>query len=167
MISIIAAIADNGAIGANNNLLWRLPNDMKRFRELTTGHTVIMGRKTFESLSKGALPNRNNAVITRNARLSFENCETFSLLNDAINRYKNENEIFIIGGGMVYEQAIHLADKLYITFVHHTFDDADAFFPAINEDEWILTESTAFPSDAKHLFPFTFKTFIKKKKSHK
>ena len=163
MISIIAAIAANGAIGANNNLLWRLPYDMKRFRELTTGHTVIMGRKTFESLSKGALPNRNNVVITRNTRFSFKNCETFSRLNDAINWYKHENEIFIIGGAILYEQAIHLADKLYITFVHHTFDDADAFFPAINEGDWILTESKDFPSDDQHLFPFTFKTLIKKK----
>ena len=164
MISIIAAIAVNGAIGANNNLLWRLPNDMKRFRELTTGHTVIMGRKTFESLPGGALPNRKNVVITRNNRLLFKNCEMYSRLDDAINRYKNENEIFIIGGAMVYEQAILFADKLYLTFVHQIFDDADVYFPPINEDKWTLTESKSFPSDAKHLFSYTFKTFIKKKK---
>jgi dihydrofolate reductase len=163
MISIIAAIADNNAIGANNSLLWSLPNDMKRFRELTTGHTVIMGRKTFESLPKGALPNRRNVVITGNIQLSFNGCEMFDRLEEAIRRFKDENEIFIIGGASVYEQAIGLADKLYITTVHHTFDEADTFFPLIDEREWTLTEREDFPSNAKHLFPYTFKTFIKKK----
>ncbi len=163
MISIIVAIAANGAIGAKNDLLWRLPNDMKRFKELTTGHTVIMGRKTFESLPKGALPNRTNVVITRNPKAVFKDCEIFDNLDTAISRHKNENEVFIIGGANVYEQAMDFADKLYITYVHHAFENADTFFPEINKDEWIMTESEDFPSDEKHLFRYTFQTYIKKK----
>ncbi|MDR2917593.1 MAG: dihydrofolate reductase [Tannerella sp.] len=163
MISIIVAIAANGAIGAKNDLLWRLPNDMKRFKELTTGHTVIMGRKTFESLPKGALPNRTNVVITGNAQASFKDCEIVDSLDAAISKHKNENEIFIIGGANVYKQAIVFADKLYVTYVHHTFENADTFFSEINNNEWIMTENEDFPCDEKHLFPYTFQTYIKKK----
>ena len=163
MISIIVAIGENGEIGANNDLLWRLPDDMKRFKELTTGHTIIMGRKTFESLPKGALPNRTNVVITRNNGASFENCEIFNDLKAAIDTYKNENEIFIIGGAEIYRQAMIIADKLYVTHVHNTFEKADVFFPDINDNEWITTSNKTFQSDEKHLFPYTFKTYIKKK----
>ena len=163
MISIIVAIGANGEIGANNNLLWRLPDDMKRFKELTTGHTVIMGRKTFESLPKGALPNRTNVVITRNNGASFENCEVFNDLKAAIDTYKNENEIFIIGGAEIYRQAMIFADKMYVTHVHHTFGNADVFFPDIIANEWITASSEDFQSNEKHLFPYTFKTYIKKK----
>jgi len=163
MLSIIASIDENNAIGANNKLLCRLPNDLRRFKRLTTGHTVIMGRKTFESLPNGALPNRTNVVITRNAESSFEGCETYSQLQTAISRHQHENEIFIIGGATVYEQAIGLADKLYLTCIHHSFDHTDAFFPVINDTDWVLTDYEAYPSDEHHFFPYTFKTFIKKK----
>ncbi|MDR2679841.1 MAG: dihydrofolate reductase [Tannerella sp.] len=162
MISIIVAIAENRAIGVNNGLPWRLPNDMKRFRELTTGHTVIMGRKTFESLPKGALPNRTNVVLTKNKNASFENCIVFNDLNEALQAYPAE-EVFIIGGAGIYSQAIDLAGKLYVTSVHHSFENADAFFPEINENEWIMTERENFPNDDKHLYPYTFQTYIKKK----
>ena len=163
MVSIIVAVASNGEIGGKNDLLWRLPNDMKRFKELTTGHTIIMGRKTFESLPKGALPDRTNVVITRNTGASFENCVTFNDLNTAIDKYMHEKEVFIIGGANIYEQAIMLADKLYVTRVHHSFENADTFFPQINKDEWVITDSEDFQCDKKHLFPYTFETFIKKK----
>lgn len=163
MISIIVAIAENRAIGANNDLLWKLPNDMKRFKELTTGHTIIMGRKTFESLPKGALPNRTNVVITRNTTNLFKNCEIFNDLKTATDKYKNEEEVFIIGGANIYKQAITFADKLYITSVHHSFENADTFFPEINKNEWIITECKDFPRDEKHLYPYTFQTYIKKK----
>lgn len=163
MISIIVAIAENGAIGANNDLLWRLPNDMKRFRELTTGHTLIMGRKTFESLPNGALPNRTNVVITRNQAASFKQCETFHDLQTAIDSHRNEDEIFIIGGATLYKQTLPLADTLYITYVHQNFENADTFFPEIHRDEWVLTASEDFPADEKHLYPYTFQTYIKKK----
>ena len=162
MISIIAAIADHNAIGVGNRLLWHLPNDMKRFRLLTTGHTVIMGRKTFESLPHGALPNRTNTVITRNVHASYEGCETFDNLSDAIDRHRHEDELFIIGGAQIYEQTIGLADKLYITCVHHTFGQADVFFPEIDENEWEMTDSHAFSTDDHHRYPYTFKIFLRK-----
>ncbi|HCC51026.1 MAG TPA: dihydrofolate reductase [Porphyromonadaceae bacterium] len=163
MISIIAAIAENRAIGINNDLPWKLPNDMKRFRELTTGHTVIMGRKTFESLPNGALPNRTNIVVTRNNTVTFENCILFDNLQDAIKKYNTQEEIFVIGGASIYDQVINLADKLYITLVRHSFENANTFFPEINKNEWIMTEQESFPNDEKHLYPYTFQTYIKKK----
>ena len=162
MISIIAAVAENGAIGANNELLWRLPDDLKRFKRFTTGHTVIMGRKTFESLPKGALPNRTNVVLSRNIQIPFESCEVFTNLSDAINNHRHEEEIFIIGGANVYEQAIVFADKLYITFVHHSFGQADIFFPKINEKDWEEKESSKFPADENHKYSYTFKIFFRK-----
>ena len=165
MISIIASISENNAIGVNNELLCRLPNDMKRFKRLTTGHTVIMGRKTFESLPNGVLPNRINVVISRNLQASFPGCETYNQLHTAISRHQHENEIFIIGGAAVYEQAIGFADKLYLTCIHHSFELADAFFPQLNDNDWVLTDCEAYPSDERHMYPYTFKTFIKKKKS--
>ncbi|MDR1225257.1 MAG: dihydrofolate reductase [Tannerella sp.] len=161
MISIIAAIAANRAIGVNNDLPWRLPNDMKRFRQLTTGHPVLMGRKTFESLPNGALPNRTNIVITRNHTLSFENCILFGNIQDAIREYHQE-EVFVIGGASIYSQMMPFADKLYITLVRHSVENADTFFPEINKDEWIMIEQEDFPDDEKHLYPYTFQTYRKK-----
>ena len=163
VISMIAALTPDGAIGANNQLLWRLPNDMKRFKQLTTGHTVIMGRKTFESLPNGALPNRTNVVITRDRDVSFAGCEICHTIRDAIDSHRHENEIFIIGGASIYEQAITLADKLYLTYVHHTFQHADVFFPSFNADDWSILESQNQPADEFHAYPYTFVTFIKKK----
>jgi dihydrofolate reductase len=163
MVSIIVAIAENSAIGANNGLPWRLPNDMKRFRKLTTGHTIIMGRKTFESLPKGALPDRTNVVITKNEDAVFENCRVFNNLRDAIEAYAAEDEIFIIGGASIYNQAIGFADKLYVTSVHHSVENADTFFPEIDGDKWIMTEQETFPNDDKHLYSYTFQTYFKKK----
>jgi dihydrofolate reductase len=163
MISIIVAIAGNKAIGANNSLLWKLPNDMKRFRKLTTGHTVIMGRKTFESLPNGALPNRTNVVITKNKEATFENCKVFNNIQDAIKEYNSGDEVFIIGGASIYSQTIDLADKLYVTQIHHLFGNADTFFPEINEDKWIMTEQEDFRNDDQHLYPYTFQTYIRKK----
>jgi dihydrofolate reductase len=163
MISIIVALAENLAIGAGNGLLWKLPNDMRRFRELTAGHTVIMGRKTFESLPKGALPNRTNVVISKNKETVSGNCKIFGNLQDAIKEYGNEEEVFIIGGASVYHQTIDLADKLYVTRVHHSFGNADTFFPETDENKWTLTEQEDFPKDGKHLYPYTFQTYIKKK----
>ena len=163
MISIIVAVAENGAIGVNNDLPWRLPDDMKRFKQLTTGHVVIMGRKTFESLPNGALPNRTNVVITKNTGISFKNCEKFNDLSTALDKYKDEEEVFIIGGASIYEQAIKVADKLYITLVHHSFINAEVFFPKINKEIWTLTDNISHVTDEKHMYPYTFQTFFKKK----
>jgi dihydrofolate reductase len=163
MISIIAAIGENSELGANNDLLWRLPNDMKRFKELTGGHTVVMGRKTYQSLPKGALPNRKNVVITENLNLKLDDCIIFNNLKDALNHFRDKDEIFIIGGASIYEQAIEFAEKLYLTRLHETFENAETFFPEINENEWIKIEHEDYSKDERHKYFYTFETFIKKK----
>lgn len=162
-ISIVAAIAENNAIGKNQQLLWSLPSDMKRFKELTTGHAVIMGRKTFESLPKGALPNRKNVVLTNLPEAGFVNCFACESMHDALDICEKEDEIFIIGGALVYRQALQRADKLYITRVHETFKDADSFFPIVNWEMWEEVERQEFPADEKHAYPYTFLTYIRKK----
>lgn len=140
LLSIIAAVAENGAIGRNNQLLWHIPEDLKYFKKLTTGHAVIMGRKTFDSIGK-PLPNRQNIVITKNVRLHGSGEVSFvSSLQEALQAAQGD-EVFIIGGASIYEAAMPLAQRLYITRVHAAFD-ADTFFPAIGE-EWELTKSEA------------------------
>lgn len=134
-ISIIVAIAQNFAIGKNNDLLFHLPNDLKRFKQITTGYPVIMGRNTLLSLPKGALPNRRNIVITDNPDEKFDRCEMVYSVDEAIEAVKNEKEAFIIGGGMIYRQFYPLAGKLYLTLVHRDFD-ADVYFPEIDYSEW-------------------------------
>lgn len=134
-ISIIVAIAQNFAIGKNNDLLFHLPNDLKRFKQITTGHPVIMGRNTLLSLPKGALPNRRNIVITDNPEETFERCEMVFSIEEAIEAVKNEEEAFIIGGGMIYRQFYPISGKLYLTLVHRDFE-ADTFFPEIDYSEW-------------------------------
>ncbi len=134
-ISIIVAIAENFAIGKNNDLLFHLPNDLKRFKEITTGHTLIMGRNTLLSLPKWPLPNRRHIVITDKKDDVFPGCEVVFSIEEALEKVKNEKEAFIIGGGMIYRQFYPLAGKLYLTLVHKPFD-ADTFFPEINYSEW-------------------------------
>lgn len=134
-ISIIVAIARNFAIGKNNDLLFHLPDDLKRFKQITTGHPVIMGRNTLLSLPKGALPNRRNIVISDNPEEKFERCEMACSIEEALEAVRNEEEAFIIGGGMIYRQFYPLAGKLYLTLVHRDME-ADVFFPEINYSEW-------------------------------
>lgn len=164
IISIIVAIDENSAIGKDNNLLCHLPNDLKHFKAITQGHPVIMGRKTFESLPKGALPNRRNVVITRNKELNFERCEMVSSLEEAINLCQDETEIFIIGGGTIYKEAIKLADKLYLTRIHHRFEEADTFFPEIKQNEWQEVSREDYESDEKHKYGYSFITLQKIKR---
>lgn len=153
-ISIIVAIAQNFAIGKNNDLLFHLPNDLKRFRQITTGHPVIMGRNTLLSLPKGALPNRRNIVITDNPEEKFDRCEMVSSIEEAVEAVKNEKEAFIIGGGMIYRQFYPIAGKLYLTLVHRDFD-ADVFFPEIDYSEWEEL-SREDHSDEKNGFDFSY-----------
>ncbi len=164
-ISIIAALAENNAIGKNQQLLWHLPTDMKRFKTLTTGHAVIMGRKTFESLPQGALPNRKNMVLTTMPEAGFVNCFACESMRDALEMCEKEDEVFVIGGSMVYRQALGRADKMYLTRVHHVFEDASSFFPVVNFDEWEEIEREEFPADDKHAYPFTFLTYVRKGKA--
>lgn len=162
MLSLIAAIAEDGAIGRQQALLCHLPNDLKRFKSITSGHTVIMGRRTFESLPKGALPNRTNIVVTHNQNAHWPNTHIACDLRTALSSKRSNEEQFIIGGATLYEQTIGLADRLYITFIHHKFPDADTFFPAINPTIWIETERIEMPADERHPYPYTFITYERK-----
>ena len=154
-ISIIVAIAQNRAIGFENKLLYWLPDDLKRFKSLTIGHTIIMGRKTFESLPKGALPNRRNIVLSRQ-NIAFEGAERYASLEEALMQCKEEEEVYVIGGASVYQEALPLCDKLCITLVGDTPQKADAYFPEINLQEWKETNRDAHPIDEKHLYPYQF-----------
>lgn len=153
-ISIIVAVAQNFAIGKNNDLLFHLPNDLKRFRQITTGYPVIMGRNTLLSLPKGALPNRRNIVITDNPEEKFDRCEMVFSVEEAVEAVKNEKEAFIIGGGMIYRQFYPLAGKLYLTLVHRDFD-ADVYFPEIDYSEWEEL-SREDHSDEKNAFDYSY-----------
>jgi len=161
-ISIIVAIAENNAIGNNNELLWNLPEDLKRFKQLTSGHTVIMGRRTFLSLPKGALPNRRNIVISDVKGESFKDCEMVSSIEEALVACHEKDECFVIGGGMVYRQFMPHSRKLYITRVHKEFE-ADTFFPEINYDEWDELERKKFPPDEKNSYSYSFIIYKRKK----
>jgi dihydrofolate reductase len=160
MITIIAAVAENNALGKNNQLLWHLPDDFKRFKTLTTGHHIIMGRKTFESFPK-PLPNRTHVIITRQKNYHPEGCIVVDSLEKAIAVCPKEVELFIIGGGEIYNQSIEIAHKLDITKVNHTFE-ADTFFPKIDLDIWELTSAAFHPKDENHLYDFSFQTFLRK-----
>ena len=161
-ISIIVAIAKNNAIGKNNELLWHISDDLKRFKKYTTGNVVIMGKNTFLSLPKGALPNRQNIVITDNKNDKFENADTVFSINEAIEKASTEKENFIIGGGMVYKQFLPIANKLYLTQVDKEFD-ADTFFPDINFEEWQLEHEEFVEKSEKNEFSHSFKIFSRKK----
>jgi len=162
-VSLIVAVADNYAIGNKQELLCRMPNDMKRFKELTTGNTVIMGRKTFESLPKGALPNRTNIVLTSSPDTRYPDTLTCTSIQAALESSEKEKEIFIIGGASVYKEGMAVADKMYLTWIHHSFEEADTFFPEIDFTKWEETERKVFPADEKHLYPYTFSTYVRKK----
>jgi len=161
-ISIIVAIAkDTFAIGYKNRLLWSLPDDMKRFKETTTGNTIIMGRNTLLSFPKGALPNRRNIVITDIADEKFDNCEMAFSIDDAVKMASGDGEVFVVGGASIYHQFLPLANKLYLTIVDDA-PEADTFFPKINFDEWEIIENTHHNSDEKHKVAFDFLTLTRK-----
>ena len=163
MISIIVATALNGAIGFNNALLYRQSADMKRFKELTTGNTVVMGRKTFESLPKGALPNRRNIVLTRNTELKLEGAECFQDISQILAHVSSQEQVFIIGGEQIYRQTIDIADRIYLTLIQDTPSAADAYFPDISPEIWQETERTFYPADEKNPKDMYFITLQKKR----
>lgn len=153
MINIIAAVARNRAIGYENKLLYWLPNDLKRFKSLTTGHTIIMGRRTFESLPKGALPNRRNIVISRSVK-ELPNCDCYSSLEEALANCAKDEDVYIIGGGSIYNQAIEFADRLYLTEIDDTPKNADTYFPEY--ENWIEEKRESHDIDEKHGFRYAF-----------
>lgn len=156
-ISIIAAVARNRAIGYENKLIYWLPNDLKRFKSLTTGHTIIMGRNTFLSLPKGALPNRRNIVLSTRCSY-FEGCDTYASLNEALEHCSADEEVFVIGGASVYEQALPLANRLCLTEVDDTPAQADVFFPAY--DGWKEERREHHDRDEKHAFAYDFVDYV-------
>ena len=158
MISIIAAVAANRAIGYQNKLLYWLPNDLKRFKALTTGNTIIMGRRTFESLPKGALPNRRNIVLSR-TRTEFPGCDTYASLDEALAHCGAGDDVYIIGGSSVYEQALPVADRLCLTEIHDTPKDADSFFPDYNG--WKETWREEHTTDERHRQAYAFVDYVK------
>jgi len=160
MITIVAAAAENNALGKDNDLIWRLPDDFKRFKALTSYHHIIMGRKTFESFPK-PLPNRKHVVITRQENYKNETIEVVHSLEEAIQFSSTEDQIFIIGGGEIYKQALPFANKIELTRVHGEFE-ADAFFPEIDEEKWDLVNSEFHDKDEKHEYSFSYLTFLKK-----
>lgn len=161
MISIIAAVAQNGAIGYQNKLLYWLPNDLKRFKALTTGHTIIMGRKTFDSLPKGALPNRRNVVLSRSAQ-EIPGTEVFSSLQAALDSCQPNEDVYVIGGASVYAEALPLANRLCLTEIEDTPAQADAYFPAFSSEEWKVASCEEHDIDEKHAQKYRFIDYIRK-----
>ena len=161
ILSFIVAVSENNAIGRHNTLPWHLPEDLKFFKRTTMGKPVIMGRKTFESLGR-ALPGRLNIVLTRSKDIKVpEGVLVFAEISDAVERIQQEqgDEGFIIGGGQVFEATMPLVDRMYITRVHTTINDADAFFPNIDHTHWKLVWEEKHHVDDFHQFPFTFQKF--------
>lgn len=162
MISLIAAIGKNNELGKQGKLLWSLPADMKHFKETTSGHPVIMGRKTFESIGK-PLPNRKNIVITRDKKYQHDGIDITHSLNEALSRARTtlaqDKEIFIIGGAEIYEQAMPFANKLYITHIDAEDKKADTFFPEIIPIVWNETSHEEHKKDSKNPFNYTFSVY--------
>jgi dihydrofolate reductase len=170
-LSIIVAMAKNRAIGIDNNLIYYLPNDLKHFKNLTTGNTIIMGSNTFRSLPKGALPNRRNIVLSRKLNASDINgVEIFRSLNEALDYCRQlsaegdatADEVFIIGGASVYQEALSLADRLCLTLIDDTPEAADTFFPEVNFDEWTEVSHESYSPDEKHSHAYSFVELVRK-----
>jgi len=160
MITIIAAIAKNNALGKDNDLIWHLPADLKRFKKVTTGHHILMGRNTFESIGK-PLPNRTSVIITRNNDYFIDGCLTANSVENAIEIAKSDEEVFVIGGAQVYKYAMdnNLVDKLDITIVHENFE-ADVFFPEIDTTVWKQVFRKDFKADEKNKHDYSFVSYI-------
>ena len=162
MLSIIVAIAKNNAIGKDNKLLWHLPEDLKRFKRLTTGHNIIIGRKTFESLGR-VLPNRHHIILCNDAKLNVQD-ENVEILDDIskLDKYINsEEENFVIGGATMYKLLMPYSNKMYITEIDKDFD-GDVYFPKINKDEWKATEREQGPEDNENDFEYEYVTYERK-----
>lgn len=158
---MIAAAAENNALGKNNDLLWHLPDDFKRFKQMTTNHYIIMGRKTFESFPR-PLPNRTHVVITRQPEYYYENVIVVEGLAEALACVPDGEDSFIIGGGEIYKLALPFVDKIELTRIHAQFE-ADTYFPELDSKEWELTDKQYHPKDDKHLYDFTYETYERRK----
>lgn len=161
MITLVAAAGEKNELGGNNEMLWHLSDDFKRFKKITTDHFIIMGRKTFESLGK-PLPNRVHIVITRDRNYCNEDALVVHSLGEALEKAASTKDVFIIGGGEIFKQSLDLADKIELTRVHGTFEEADTFFPKFSKDKWNLVSEEKHEKDAKHKYSFTYETWIRK-----
>ncbi len=159
-LEIVVAVDEENGIGKNNQLLWHLPADLKHFKSITTGHPVVMGRKTFESIGR-PLPNRRNVVISRQQGLRIEGVEVVNSLAAAYALLADENLVFIIGGAQIYREAIQDVEKIHLTKVHHRFE-ADAFFPELDPEVWQETERETHQADEKNAFSYSFLTYFKR-----
>jgi dihydrofolate reductase len=158
-ISLIVAVDQNNGIGKNNQLPWHLPADLQHFKRITTGFTIIMGRKTFDSIGK-ALPNRRNIVISRQPGLKINGVEVCDSLQNAIELCKEEQEVFIIGGAQIFEQSLAIADGLYLTVIQNDFE-ADTFFPELDKKQWKELSNEPHKPDEKNVYSYIFKKFEK------
>ncbi len=160
ILSIIVAVAKNNAIGGDNQLLWHISEDLKRFKKITMGSPVVMGRKTYESIGR-PLPGRRNIIISRSNDLQIDGCECFTSIDSALASCQSHDEVFIIGGGEIYRQTIELADKLYLTVVHNEYP-ADTYFPTIDPFMWEEESFEDFERGEKFEYPFSFINFKKR-----
>lgn len=157
ILSLIAAVSRNNVIGNDNKLIWHLPADLAHFKKITSGHTIIMGRKTYESIGR-ALPNRRNIIVTRQEFFQAEGCEIMRSLQEAVDSCLNEKEVFIIGGGEIFIQVIHAADKVYLTRIYKDFE-GDAKFPELNFSEWKLMKYVRHHADEKNPYEYSFSEY--------
>ena len=160
IVTIVVAISENNAIGKDNQLLWYLPADLKHFKDITTGGTIIMGRKTYDSIGK-PLPNRRNIVITRKTDLEITGVEVVNSLQEALSLCTQEQEVFIIGGAEIYKHALAVTNRIYLTTVHQSYE-ADAFFPELNNNEWEEIHQEYHEADEKNSVAYTFSTLERK-----
>lgn len=158
MVSIIVAVAENGAIGYKGGLVYHISSDLKRFKSLTVGNTVLMGRKTFQSLPKGALPNRRNIVLSRNADVCLPGVEIFSSFEEALRHCAKDEHVYVIGGAEIYRQALPFANELEMTLIHDTPEQADTFFPEIDMSEWKEVAREDYPANGEDEISYSFVT---------
>jgi len=170
IISLLVAMDERRAIGKGNGLPWRLSSDLKRFRELTMGHAIVVGRKTFESIGK-PLPGRRMIVVTRNRDYSpegclLEDCQVVHSVERAIELARNqgESELFICGGAQIFAETLPIAERIYLTIVHAVVD-ADTFFPQYDESQWVVEEAIHHEADEKNQYPFTFKLLVRRREA--
>ena len=157
-ITIIAAVSENNVLGKNNKLIWHIPNDLKRFKKLTLGHSVIMGRKTFESIAR-PLPQRKNIILTRNKNYKAKGAVIAHNVKEALNFCENDNQPFIIGGGEIYKLFMSISNKIELTRIHKSYD-GDAFFPEILEEKWKLVNSKKNNLNETKIINFSYLTYI-------
>lgn len=161
-LTIVAAIGKNNEMGKDGGLMWHLPHDMKRFQKITSGHTMVMGRKTYLSLPSGALPNRRHIVLSRDPSFEIYDGIIVRSVQEALAQCNQNKENFVIGGASVYEAFLPYVNRMYLTHIHASFEGADTYFPSVDYDQWKITDRVEMPADGKHPYAFTYMDYILK-----